>query len=417
MLKETAKFTDIHNKGGTNSLVNYQYHRIFGIVLDSLGIGEAPDAKKYNDIGADTLGHIGAYFGEDLKIPNLKRMGLGNVRQEPSIRGIEPSSDPLGYFGKASEVSVGKDSMDGHWEMMGVPVTTPLGFFPNGFPTALIDKIQRYSGRKVIVNQPYSGTEVIFDFGEEQLRTGSLIVYTSGDSVLQIAANTNVIPLDELYRICAYVRSITIDQYCLGRIIARPFTGESQTDFARTGERRDYTLEPPVATVLDDLYKAQLDVLGVGKINDIFSNRGISQGWHTRNNEEGMLKTLEMTSQDFEGFCFTNLVDFDALYGHRRDIRREGEALMAFDRLLGRLLEKLRWNDLLIITADHGNDPGFRGSDHTREFVPLLVYSPSMTRRGSLGVRKSFADFGATLLENFKISNNKLGKSFLNQLI
>lgn len=389
------------------------YNRIFGIVLDSIGIGEAPDAAKFNDVGSDTLGHIGAYFGDNFAITNLQRLGLGNIRADNPIPGCPPVAQPLGCFGKASEISAGKDSMDGHWEMMQLPVTTPLGFFPQGFPDELIHKIEAYSGRKVLVNKPYSGTEVIHDYGERQLKTGELIVYTSGDSVLQIAANTRVIPLTELYKICQYARSITISEYHIGRVIARPYVGTQKDNFTRTSDRRDFTLEPTAPTSLDQLHAAGVDVLGIGKINDIFSGHGISKGWHTTSNDDGMLKTLEAAKSDFTGFSFTNLVDFDAMYGHRRNIQGDGDALVAFDRRLGELLTLLRDDDLLIITADHGNDPAFRGTDHTREFVPLLAYSPAMHRGRPLGVHTTFADFGATVLDNFGVYSEAIGQSFL----
>ncbi|MCX2456018.1 phosphopentomutase [Lacticaseibacillus nasuensis] len=395
---------------------NKRFKRVFGIVLDSIGIGEAPDADEFGDVGADTLGSIGNAFKDALTIPHLEALGLGNIRENAPIPGILPVKSPMGYFGKAYEISAGKDSMDGHWEMMGLPVTQPLGFFPQGFPVALIEQIEAYSHRHVIVNRPYSGTDVIRDYGEQQLKTGDLIVYTSGDSVLQIAANTGVIPLAELYEICRYVRSITIDEYRIGRIIARPYIGDSVEDFTRTSDRHDYTLEPTGPTALDALKQAGFDVLGVGKINDIFSGQGITKGWHTTSNEDGMEKTIEVAKTDFTGFCFTNLVDFDAMYGHRRNVEGDGQALIAFDRQFGELLDQMKPDDLIIITADHGNDPGFRGTDHTREYVPLMCYSPGLVASGSLGIRSPFADFGATVLENFGVRGNGIGHSFLSEL-
>lgn len=393
-----------------------RFKRVFTVVTDSVGIGQASDAADFNDVGADTLGHIGAFWQDKFKVPNLEKLGLGNIRQENPIPGVKIVANPQGFYGKMHEVSVGKDSMDGHWEMMGLPVTEPLGFFPQGFPAELIAKIEKFSGRKVIVNKPYSGTEVIHDYGEEQLKTGALIVYTSGDSVLQIAANTAVIPLKELYKICKYVRSITIEQYRIGRIIARPYIGNTKENFKRTADRHDYTLEPTELTDMDRLKKAGYDVLAVGKINDIFSGHGITEGVHTENNHEGMLQTIANTHKDFVGFSFTNLVDFDAMYGHRRNRRGYGQALMEFDKDLGELLKQLNESDLLIVTADHGNDPGFRGTDHTREYVPLLVYSPSFLEGKSLGIRQTYADLGATILDNFSISGSKIGQSFLSEL-
>lgn len=393
------------------------FKRVFGIVIDSVGIGEASDANKFDDVGADTLGHIGEFYQGELHLPNLAKMGLSNIRPDNPIKGVEPARNPIGYFGKMHEVSVGKDSMDGHWEMMGLPVTEPLGFFPQGFPAELIKKIEDFSGRHVIVNKPYSGTEVIHDYGEQQMKTGDLIVYTSGDSVLQIAAHTDVIPLEELYKICEYARSITIDRpYRIGRIIARPYVGPDKDHFTRTSDRHDFTLAPTGETDLDRLSNAGLDVLAVGKINDIFSGQGITNGVHTTSNDDGMKRTLENAERDFTGFSFTNLVDFDAMYGHRRNPEGYGKALMAFDAQLGDLLATLQDSDLLMITADHGNDPGYKGTDHTREYVPLLVYSPQFKQNGSLGIRRTYADFGATILDNFNVSGNATGTSFLEAL-
>lgn len=394
------------------------FKRAFGIVLDSVGIGEAEDAAKFDDVGSDTLGHVGAFWKGDLQLPNLQKLGLSNIRATAPIEGVPVAEQPLAYYGKMHEMSVGKDSMDGHWEMMGLPVTEPLGFFPNGFPQALLDQITAFSGRKCLVNKPYSGTDVIHDYGETQMQTGDLIVYTSGDSVLQIAAHEDVISLDELYKICEYTRSITIDQpYRIGRIIARPYVGPDKDHFTRTANRHDFALKPTGTTDLDLLKAAGLDVLAVGKINDIFSGVGITDGVHTTSNADGMTKTIENAKRDFHGFSFTNLVDFDAMYGHRRNPEGFGEALMAFDQQLGELLTTLNDDDLLVLTADHGNDPGFKGTDHTREYVPLLVYSPSFKTGGrALGTRETFGDFGATVLANFDVAQTTQGQSFLDDL-
>lgn len=393
------------------------FKRIFGIVIDSVGIGEASDANKFDDVGADTLGHIGEFYKGQLNLPNLAKMGLSNIRPDNPIEGVAVAEEPIGYFGKMHEVSVGKDSMDGHWEMMGLPVTEPLGFFPQGFPAELIKQIEDFSGRHVIVNKPYSGTDVIHDYGEHQLETGDLIVYTSGDSVLQITAHTDVIPLKELYKICEYARSITIDKpYRIGRIIARPYVGPDKDHFTRTSDRHDFTLAPTGETDLDRLKNAGLDVLAVGKINDIFSGQGITKGVHTTSNADGMDQTLANAEKDFTGFSFTNLVDFDAMYGHRRNPEGYGQALMAFDKQLGDLLATLQDGDLVMITADHGNDPTYKGTDHTREYVPLLAYSPGLKQSGSLGIRRTYADFGATVLDNFNVSGNPTGTSFLQTL-
>lgn len=393
-----------------------KYKRIFGIVLDSVGTGAAPDAAKFGDVGSDTLGHVGDFYDEKLAIPNLQKLGISNLRDQP-IKGVAPAEKPLAYFGKMQEVSAGKDSMDGHWEMMGLPVKHALALFPDGFPDEIIDKLKAFSGRDVIVNKPYSGTDVIHDYGEEQMKTGALIVYTSGDSVLQIAAHEDVIPLTELYKICDYARSLVNEPpYVVGRIIARPYVGPDKDHFTRTANRKDFTLEPTGKTDMDRLQDAGYEVIGIGKINDIFSGHGITRGFHNESNHDGMDHVLNNMKDDFTGFSFTNLVDFDAMYGHRRNPKGFGAALMEFDQQLGEVLANLKDDDLLLITADHGNDPGFRGTDHTREFVPLLAYSPSFTQVGqSLGIRSPFSDFGATILDNFGVKN-VVGTSFLDEL-
>ncbi|AQW21642.1 phosphopentomutase [Lentilactobacillus curieae] len=393
-----------------------KYKRIFGIVLDSVGTGEAFDAEKYGDVGSDTLGHVGEAYKGDLKIPNLQKLGIANLRDKP-ILGVDKVDKPIGYFGKMKEISAGKDSMDGHWEMMGLPVEKPLDTFPNGFPDSIIKQIEDFSGRKVIGNRPESGTKIIAELGEDQMKTGDLIVYTSGDSVLQIAAHEDVIPLDELYKICKFARSIVNGpEYTVGRIIARPYVGPDKDHFTRTANRHDFTLEPTGTTDLDYLQKAGVHTVGIGKINDIFSGHGIDEGYHNESNMDGMDHVDHVMAEDFEGFCLTNLVDFDAMYGHRRNPIGFGQALMDFDQRLEKVLNNLKDDDLLLITADHGNDPGFKGTDHTREYVPLLAYSPSMTDTGSLGVRETFADFGATVLENFGVTGNPVGTSFLDEL-
>lgn len=392
------------------------FKRIHIIVMDSVGIGEASDAAKYGDEGCDTLGHAAEAAG-GLNVPHLERLGLSNIRPERPLSGIAVQDHPLAFFTKMHEVSAGKDSMDGHWEMMGLPVMAPLHTFPEGFPDELIDKIEAFSGRKVIWNKPASGTEIIKKFGERQIKTGELIVYTSGDSVLQIAAHEQIIPLEELYSICAYCRKITIDEpYRLGRIIARPYIGDNAEHFERTANRRDLTLEPPEKTVLDALADAGLDTLAIGKINDIFSGHGITQSWHTVSNEDGMNRLIRVLDRDFHGLSFTNLVDFDAKYGHRREPVLFARALEAFDRQLGDVLDKLTDHDLLMITADHGNDPGFRGTDHTREYVPLLITSPYFKEGRALPVRRTFADVGATIADHFGIRLPETGISFLNEL-
>ncbi|RSX54873.1 phosphopentomutase [Bifidobacterium dolichotidis] len=393
---------------------DYRYPRVFAIALDSIGIGEAPDAAKFNDVGSDTLGHIGAYMKGGLKLPNMQRLGLGNIREDNPIEGVEPIEKPIGSFGKMTVTSWGNDSLDGHWEMMCLPVRFDMSFFPEGFPQEIVDKLEAFSGRKVIVNKPYSGTEVIKDYGEHQMETGDLILYTSGDSVLQIAAHEDVIPVDELYRICEYARTlINGPEIIMGRVIARPYVGPDKDHFVRTSNRHDYGLEPTEPTALDFLHDAGLDVLAVGKTYDIFSGHGFDRNWRNKSNMDGMDHVDEAMGLDFTGLCFTNLVDFDAMYGHRRNTEGDAQALMDFDRRLGTVLDNMRDDDLLIITADHGNDPTYEGTDHTREFVPLLAYSPSMKHPGeSLGIRATASDMGATILENFHVEGNGNGTSF-----
>ena len=380
------------------------YKRVFVIVMDSVGTGAAHDAAKFDDVGSDTLGHVGEYYKGALKLPNLSKLGISNLRDTP-IEGVPVADPAIGDYGKMEEISAGKDSMDGHWEMMGLPVMKPLSTFPNGFPQEIVDKLEKFSGRKVIVNKPYSGTEVIHDYGERQMETGELILYTSGDSVMQIAAHEDVIPVEELYKICEYARTLVNGpEYTVGRIIARPYVGPDKDHFTRTANRHDFSLKPIGETDMDRLRAAGYDVIGVGKINDIFSGEGIDKGYHNESNMDGMDHVDEVMKQDFTGFCFTNLVDFDAMYGHRRNPKGFGQALMDFDKRLGKVLDEMKPDDLLMVTADHGNDPGFKGTDHTRENVPLLVYSPSMNKSNqSLGLRKTFSDLGATILENFNV--------------
>lgn len=392
------------------------YKRVFVIVMDSVGTGAAHDAAKFDDVGSDTLGHVGEYYKGALKLPNLGKLGISNLRDTP-IEGVLVADPAIGDYGKMEEISAGKDSMDGHWEMMGLPVMKPLSTFPNGFPQEIVDKLEKFSGRKIIVNKPYSGTEVIHDYGERQMETGELILYTSGDSVMQIAAHEDVIPVEELYKICEYARTLVNGpEYTVGRIIARPYVGPDKDHFTRTANRHDFSLKPIGETDMDRLRAAGYDVIGVGKINDIFSGEGIDKGYHNESNMDGMDHVDEVMKQDFTGFCFTNLVDFDAMYGHRRNPKGFGQALMDFDKRLGKVLDEMKPDDLLMVTADHGNDPGFKGTDHTRENVPLLVYSPSMNKPNqSLGLRKTFSDLGATILENFNVEPVK-GTSFYKEI-
>ena len=385
--------------------------RIHLIVLDSVGIGEAPDAAVFHDSGAHTIGHIAENMA--LRLPHLEGLGLGNIAD---IKGIEKAIPSKAYWTKLAEKSAGKDTMTGHWEIAGLQIDTPFRVFPDGFPEELLEKISSYSGRKIIGNKPASGTAILDELGPEQMETGALIVYTSADPVLQIAAHEGIIPLDELYDICEYTRQITKDDpYMIGRIIARPYTGEPGS-FQRTANRHDYALNPFGKTVLDQLKDNGKDVIAVGKINDIFNGQGITKAIRTKSNMDGVDQLLKVMGEPFEGLSFTNLVDFDALYGHRRDVQGYGEALMAFDARMPEILDQMAEDDLLIITADHGNDPTAPGTDHTREYVPLLVYSKQLVQPGELTTAHHFADISATIADNFDVPQAEHGKSFLAEL-
>ncbi|WOV86017.1 phosphopentomutase [Sporosarcina oncorhynchi] len=389
------------------------FKRVHLIVLDSVGIGEAPDAEQFGDLGADTLGHIGEAMG-GLKMPHMGRLGLSNIKE---IQGISPDENPIGLFGKMQEASVGKDTMTGHWEMMGLNIDKPFKVYPNGFPQELIDELETRTGRKVIGNKPASGTAIIQELGEEHMKTGAIIVYTSADPVLQIAAHEGIIPIEEQYEICEIAREITLQpEFLVGRVIARPFVGEPG-NFIRTTNRHDYALKPFDRTVMNEMKDAGFDVLAVGKIADIFNGEGVTESVRTVSNMDGVDKLLEVMKSDFHGMSFTNLVDFDALYGHRRDPIGYGNALQDFDERLPEIMQALREDDLLIITADHGNDPVHSGTDHTREFVPLLIYSPSFKKGGSMPLRKTFSDLGATIADNFAVKMPQFGESFLCSLI
>ena len=386
------------------------YKRVFLIVLDSLGIGEAPDAKDYNDVGAHTIGHIAEKM--DLHIPHMEALGYGNIAP---IKNVKPTKHPKAFYTKIQEASHGKDTMTGHWEMMGMYITKPFQTFTDtGFPKALIDELEQQTGRKVIGNISASGTDIIRDLGEEHMKTGDLIVYTSADSVLQIAMHEGIIPIEEQYRICEIAREITMKpEWKVGRVIARPFIGTNKDNFKRTSNRHDYALKPHEKTALNFLSEAGYDVIALGKINDIFDSYGINRYSKTKSNEDGMNQITEVASEDFTGLCFLNLVDFDALYGHRRDPIGYGKAIEEFDRQLPLLMEKLTDNDLLILTADHGNDPIHHGTDHTREYVPMLAYSPRFKQGKELPILKTFADIGYTITDIFHCEKPKHGKSFL----
>lgn len=399
-------------KEDINGMEKYTYKRVFLIVLDSVGIGEAPDAEKFNDLGADTIRHIAEHMG-GLHMPNMAKLGLSHIRE---IKGIPKQPHPLAFYTKMQEASNGKDTMTGHWEIMGLNIEQPFQVFPEGFPDDLIKELEEKSGRKIIGNKPASGTEILDELGEEHMKTGSLIVYTSADSVLQIAAHEEIVPLDELYKICEMAREMTMnDKYMVGRIIARPFLG-NPGEFTRTANRHDYALKPFDRTVMNELKDSEFDVISIGKIADIYDGEGITQSLRTKSNMDGMDKLNETLDMEFTGLSFLNLVDFDALFGHRRDPKGYGKALEEYDERLSEVLDKLKKDDLLIITADHGNDPVHHGTDHTREYVPLLVYSPSFTEGKELPLRETFADVGATIADNFKVKLPAYGKSFLSEL-
>ncbi|MEK3991063.1 MULTISPECIES: phosphopentomutase [Robertmurraya] len=390
----------------------YQYKRIFLVVMDSVGIGEAKDAERFGDKGSNTLGHIAERMN-GLHMPNMAKLGLSNIE---SIGGIEKADSPLAYYTKMQEASNGKDTMTGHWEIMGLNIKTPFKVFPDGFPDELLAELEEKTGRKIIGNKPASGTEILDELGEEHMKTGALIVYTSADSVLQIAAHEDIVPIEEQYKICKIARELTLDEkYMVGRIIARPFVGEPG-NFKRTANRHDYALKPFDRTVMNELKDSKFDVIAIGKISDIYDGEGVTESLRTVSNMDGMDKLVQTLDMDFTGLSFLNLVDFDALYGHRRDPIGYGKALEEYDARLPEVFEKLKDDDLLIITADHGNDPVHPGTDHTREYVPLLVYSPIMKGGKKLPIRETFADIGATVAENFQVKLPKYGKSFLNEL-
>jgi phosphopentomutase len=388
------------------------FKRIFLIVMDSVGIGEAPDAEAFGDKGADTLGHIAEKMN-GLDMPNMAKLGLSNIRQ---LKGIEKVNKPWAVYTKMKEASTGKDTMTGHWEMMGLNIKTPFQVFPEGFPDELIQELEKRTGRKVIGNKPASGTAILDELGEEHIKTGAIIVYTSADSVLQIAAHEEIVPLDELYKICKIARELTLDEkYMVGRVIARPFTGQPG-NFKRTANRHDYAIKPFGRTVMNELKDSGFEVIAIGKISDIFDGEGVTKSLRTISNQDGMDKLISTLSMDFTGLSFLNLVDFDALYGHRRDPIGYGKALEEFDARLPEAFAKMGDDDLLMITADHGNDPVHSGTDHTREYVPLLVYSKQMNEGDELAVRQTFSDLGATVAENFNVNMPVYGTSFLKDL-
>ncbi|MEG2788534.1 MAG: phosphopentomutase [Romboutsia sp.] len=386
--------------------------RVVWIIIDSVGIGALPDSKDFGDIGVNTLGNI-VNLHKDIKIPNLRKLGIGNI---DGVDFLESLENTIGIYGKCSEVSQGKDTTTGHWEMTGVLVETPFKTFENGFPKEIIDEFEKRIGRKVVGNKPSSGTVILDEYGEHQMKTGDVIVYTSADSVFQIAAHEEIIPLDELYRMCEIAREIMMGDNAVARIIARPYTGSCTGKFERTSNRRDYSLNPSEATVLDNIKEDGFDVIAVGKIEDIFNGQGITEAVHTKDNMHGVDETINYIKKDNNGLIFTNLVDFDSKYGHRRDTIGYKKALEEFDTRIPEIIEALNEDDILIINADHGNDPTYKGSDHTREYIPVLVYGKKLKQGVNLGIRHSFADIGATVTDILKVKMPNYGTSFKKEM-
>jgi len=384
--------------------------RVFIIVLDSFGIGEAPDAAKFHDEGSNTLGSIAK--AEEFDTPNLQKLGMFNI---DGVTAGEKEKEPAGSYGRMTERSQGKDTTIGHWEIAGIISEEPLPTYPEGFPSEVLDEFKKQTGRGVLCNKPYSGTDVIRDFGKQHVETGDLIVYTSADSVFQIAAHEEVVPLEELYRYCKIAREILRGKHSVGRVIARPFAGQDP-DYKRTPHRHDFSLLPPGKTMLDCLTEAGLDTIGVGKIYDIFAGKNIQKTTSIVNNTDGMVQTLKAQQDDFHGLCFVNLVDFDMVYGHRNDIRGYARAATEFDVQLGQFMEGMRPDDVLLITADHGCDPGTPSTDHSREYTPMLIYGQGIKAGVSIGTRDTFADIAATVLDLFGLKGKIAGTSFLSEV-
>lgn len=394
-----------------------EYKRIFVIVLDSLGIGAMPDSPSFGDVGVDTFGHILEKLGT-LDIPNLQKLGMLNLHPAGQMKGVD---DPAGRYMRLGEESNGKDTMTGHWEMMGIKTEKPFQTFTDtGFPPELIRELEERCGKRVIGNKSASGTAIIEELGEEEINTGAMIVYTSADSVLQICGQEETFDLENLYRCCEIAREITMkDEWRVGRVIARPYIGKKKGEFKRTSNRHDYALKPTGPTALNALKDGGFDVISVGKINDIFCGEGITEAHHSDSSVHGMEQTIDLCKKDFHGLCFTNLVDFDALWGHRRNIDGYGKEIEKFDKGLGAFLESMREDDLLILTADHGNDPSYTGTDHTREYVPFVAYSKRMKEGGAIEDEDTFAVIGASIADNFGVEmpEGTIGRSILSKLV
>ena len=394
-----------------------KFKRVFVVVMDSLGVGAMPDSANFGDIGVNTLGHISESV-DTFTIPNLQKLGMANLTP---LKQVAPVEKAMGYYGKLREKSLGKDTMTGHWEMMGLEVKKPFQTFTeHGFPPELIKELEKRTGHKVIGNKSASGTEILDELAEEEIATGHMIVYTSADSVLQICGNEETFGLDELYRCCEIARELTMkDEWKVGRVIARPYVGKKKGEFKRTSNRHDYALKPFGPTALNALKDAGYDVISIGKINDIFVGEGITEAYKSKSSVHGMEQTIAISKEDFKGLCFVNLVDFDALWGHRRNVEGYGKEIEKFDKNLGVLLEALREDDLLILTADHGNDPTYTGSDHTREYVPFIAYSEQMENGGELEGENTFAVIGASIAENFDVDmpEGTIGHSILEKIV
>jgi len=386
--------------------------RVVVIVLDGVGAGEAPDANSYGDVGSNSLANTARVVG-GLKLPNMGKLGIGHITD---ILGVPPDDHPTGCYGKMQPRSAGKDTISGHWELMGIYLPTPLPTYPNGFPESIIQEFRRRTGKDVLGNKPASGTEIIKELGLEHIRTGKPIVYTSADSVFQIAAHEQVIPIQEQYRMCEISRQILSGEHAVGRVIARPFLGETPDNFRRTERRKDYPLLPESDTMLDKIAGAGKTVYSIGKIDDIFGRRGITKGKHTVSNHDSTLALLDALNEDFEGILFANLIEFDMIFGHRNDARGYADALEAFDRAVPELQQRMRDTDITMVVADHGVDPTTPGTDHSRENIPLLVFGPQVTSNASLGVRKTFSDVAATIAELFSLRPPEFGASFVGEL-
>ena len=391
--------------------MNLSNKRIFLIVLDSFGIGAMEDSLAYGDEDVNTLRSVSA--SADFFMPNMGKMGLFNI---DGVTVGNKETDPIAAYARMKEASKGKDTTIGHWEISGIYSANPLPTYPDGFPKEVLDVFEERTGRKVLCNKPYSGTDVIRDYGEEHVKTGALIVYTSADSVFQIAAHEDIVPIEELYRYCEIAREILAGEHGVGRVIARPFNGECG-NYSRTPRRHDYSLMPPSVNMLDQLKDHGKDVIGVGKIKDIFAGKSITEYVYTKSNADGIEKTLEYLKKDFEGLCFVNLVDFDMVYGHRNDIDGYAKAATVFDEQLKTFISRMKEDDILMITADHGCDPGFKGTDHSREYVPFLAYGKQIKENVNLGTRGSFADIAATIQDIFGVEQITAGTSFKEEII